>query len=59
VDLGEVGWGDVDWIGLAKDRSQGDTIAKSTLCGLALIATQNDCYQESYKILSSKMYYRY
>jgi hypothetical protein len=20
MDLGEVGWGDVDWIGLAKDR---------------------------------------
>jgi hypothetical protein len=22
MDLGEVGWGDVDWIGLAKDRSR-------------------------------------
>jgi hypothetical protein len=22
MDLGEVGWGDVDWIGLAQDRSQ-------------------------------------
>jgi hypothetical protein len=21
MDLGEVGWGDVDWIGLAKDRT--------------------------------------
>jgi hypothetical protein len=21
-DLGEVGWGDVDWIGLAKDRNR-------------------------------------
>jgi hypothetical protein len=21
VDLGEVGWGDVDWIGLAKDKN--------------------------------------
>jgi hypothetical protein len=21
IDLGEVGWGDVDWIGLAKDRN--------------------------------------
>jgi hypothetical protein len=21
MDLGEVGWGDVDWIGLAKDRN--------------------------------------
>jgi hypothetical protein len=22
MDLGEVGWGDVDWIGLAKDRNR-------------------------------------
>jgi hypothetical protein len=22
VDLGEVGWGDVDWIGLAQDKGQ-------------------------------------
>jgi hypothetical protein len=22
VDLGEVGWGDVDWIGLGKDRNR-------------------------------------
>jgi hypothetical protein len=22
MDLGEVGWGDVDWIGLAKDRNK-------------------------------------
>jgi hypothetical protein len=22
VDLGEVGWGDVDWIGLAQDRKR-------------------------------------
>jgi hypothetical protein len=22
TDLGEVGWGDVDWIGLAKDRNR-------------------------------------
>jgi hypothetical protein len=22
MDLGEVGWGDVDWIGLAKDRER-------------------------------------
>jgi hypothetical protein len=22
MDLGEVGWGDVDWIGLAKDRDK-------------------------------------
>jgi hypothetical protein len=23
MDLGEVGWGDVDWIGLAQDRNMG------------------------------------
>jgi hypothetical protein len=23
MDLGEVGWGDVDWIGLAQDRGTG------------------------------------
>jgi hypothetical protein len=22
MDIGEVGWGDVDWIGLAKDRNR-------------------------------------
>jgi hypothetical protein len=22
MDVGEVGWGDVDWIGLAKDRNR-------------------------------------
>jgi hypothetical protein len=22
IELGEVGWGDVDWIGLAKDRNR-------------------------------------
>jgi hypothetical protein len=22
MDLGEVGWGDVDWIGLAQDRNR-------------------------------------
>jgi hypothetical protein len=22
IDLGEVGWGDVDWIGLTKDRNR-------------------------------------
>jgi hypothetical protein len=22
VDIGEVGWGDVDWIGLAQDRNR-------------------------------------
>jgi hypothetical protein len=22
IDLGEIGWGDVDWIGLVQDRDQ-------------------------------------
>jgi hypothetical protein len=27
MDLGEVGWGDVDWIGLAQDRNRWRTLA--------------------------------
>jgi hypothetical protein len=30
-DLGEVGWGDVDWIGLAKDRNRWRAFVKSVL----------------------------
>jgi hypothetical protein len=26
MDLVEVGWGDVDWIGLAKDRNSGELL---------------------------------
>jgi hypothetical protein len=26
MDLGEVGWGDVDWIGLAQDRNSGELL---------------------------------
>jgi hypothetical protein len=26
MDLGEVGWGDVDWIGLAQDRKNGELL---------------------------------
>jgi hypothetical protein len=29
VDLGEVGWGDVDWIGLAKDRNSWRALVNS------------------------------
>jgi hypothetical protein len=29
VDLGEVGWGDVDWIGLAKDRNRWRALVNS------------------------------
>jgi hypothetical protein len=29
--LGEVGWGDVDWIGLAKDRNRWRAVANSVL----------------------------
>jgi hypothetical protein len=25
MDLGEVGWGDVDWIGLAQDKNKGES----------------------------------
>jgi hypothetical protein len=31
VDLGEVGWGDVDWIGLAKDRNRWRALVNSVL----------------------------
>jgi hypothetical protein len=31
MDLGEVEWGDVDWIGLAKDRSRWRTLVNSVL----------------------------
>jgi hypothetical protein len=30
-DLGEVGWGDVDWIGLAKDRNKWIALVNSVL----------------------------
>jgi hypothetical protein len=31
MDLGEVGWGDVDWIGLAKDRNRWRELVNSVL----------------------------
>jgi hypothetical protein len=31
MDLGEVGWGDVDWIGLAQDRNRWRALVNSTL----------------------------
>jgi hypothetical protein len=31
MDLGEVGWGDVDWIGLAKDRNRWRALVDSVL----------------------------
>jgi hypothetical protein len=31
MDLTEVGWGDVDWIGLAKDRNRWRDLANSVL----------------------------
>jgi hypothetical protein len=31
MDLGEVGWGDVDWIGLAKDRKRWRAFVNSVL----------------------------
>jgi hypothetical protein len=31
VDLGEVGWGDVDWIGLAQDGNRWRTLVNSVL----------------------------
>jgi hypothetical protein len=31
MDLGEVGWGDVDWTGLAKDRNRWRVLVNSVL----------------------------
>jgi hypothetical protein len=31
MDLGEVGWGDVDWIGLAQDRNRWKAVVNSLL----------------------------
>jgi hypothetical protein len=31
MDLGEVGWGDVDWIGLAKDRNRWRALVNSVM----------------------------
>jgi hypothetical protein len=31
MDLGEVGWGDVGWIGLAKDRNRWRAVVNSVL----------------------------
>jgi hypothetical protein len=31
MDLGEVGWGDVDWIGLAKDRNRWRAVVNAVL----------------------------
>jgi hypothetical protein len=31
MDLGEVGWDDVDWIGLAKDRNRWRAVVNSVL----------------------------
>jgi hypothetical protein len=31
MDLGEVGWGNVDWIGLAKDRNRRRALVNSVL----------------------------
>jgi hypothetical protein len=31
MDVGEVGWGDVEWIGLAKDRNRWRAVVNSVL----------------------------
>jgi hypothetical protein len=31
MDLGEVGWGDVDWIGMAQDRNRWRAVVNSVL----------------------------
>jgi hypothetical protein len=37
MDIGEVGWGDVDWIGLAQDRNRPVT-------GIALLYGDGMCF---------------
>jgi hypothetical protein len=39
MDLGEVGWGDVDWIGLAKDRNRWRALVNSVLNLRVLVAS--------------------
>jgi hypothetical protein len=41
MDLGEVGWGDVDWIGLAKDRNRCRAVVNSVL---NLRVPYNNCW---------------
>jgi hypothetical protein len=31
IDLGEVGWGDVDWVGLAQDRNRWRALVNSVM----------------------------
>jgi hypothetical protein len=31
MDLGEIGWGDVDWIGLAQDRDKWSALVNSVM----------------------------
>jgi hypothetical protein len=31
MDLGEVGWGDVDWIGLAQDRNRWRAVVNAVM----------------------------
>jgi hypothetical protein len=31
MDLGEVGWGDVDWIGLSKDRNRWSALVNAVI----------------------------
>jgi hypothetical protein len=31
MDLGEVGWGDVDWSGLAQDKEKCKTLVKAVI----------------------------
>jgi hypothetical protein len=47
MDLGEMGWGEVDWIGLAKDRNRWRALVNSVknfgfheMLGSSRVATQ-------------------
>jgi hypothetical protein len=38
MDLGEVGWGDMDWIGLAQDRNRWRALVNSVVTGYIQLA---------------------
>jgi hypothetical protein len=40
MDLGEVGWGDVDWIGLAQDRIKWRTLVNSVVLSSVELVSQ-------------------
>jgi hypothetical protein len=44
MDLGEVGWSDVDWIGLAQDRNRWRALVNSVDIRLGYVGRVNYCW---------------